>query len=86
MRVAADPSLKEGDEFKLVIYGQAGRAPLLLKARVLRNEGEAGCALCFHDVEPTISASLDEMVESLPQAGRDEAGVNVVVSEIIENV
>jgi hypothetical protein len=84
MRVAADDRLSEGDEFKLVIYGRAGCAPLLVKAVVARNEGPDGCALLFRNVGSSVGASLEEMVNSLPQLAHTERGPNVVLSEIIE--
>jgi hypothetical protein len=85
MRVAPDARLAEGDQFKLVIYGAAGRAPLLVKAVVARNDGPDGCALSFRDVGRSVAASLEEMVNSLPKFASAERAPNVVLSEIIED-
>ena len=85
MRVAPDARLKTGDEFKLIIYRRAGDTPLLVKAFVARNDGPAGCVLQFREVGPSVAASLEEMVGSLPHFPKAERGPNVVVSEIIED-
>lgn len=85
MRVAPDERLEKGDEFKLVIYGRAGRTPLLVKAVVARNDGPAGCVLQFREVGPSIAAALEEMVASLPRFAGGERAPNVVVSEVIED-
>lgn len=85
MRVAGDPRLQEGDDFKLVLYGRGGSAPLVLRAVVARDDGPDGCTLHFRDVGTTVAASLEEMMSSLPQLDRSGSGANVVVSEIIES-
>ena len=85
MRVAADARLSRGDEFKLVIYGSAGRTPLMVKAEVVRNDGPAGCALRFRDVGTSAAASLEEMVELLPQVAGAQVAPNLVVSEIVQD-
>jgi hypothetical protein len=66
MRVAPDADLGIGDEFKLVVYGPAASAPLLLRARVARDDGDAGCVLTFRDVPPETAAELDRWTEQLP--------------------
>ncbi len=80
MRVAPDSSLCVGDEFKLAIYGRAGHKPMLVKAIVARDDGDAGCVLHFRDLSPRAAANLERIVESLPSL----PGPNVVVSEIAE--
>ena len=85
MRVAPDCRLNPGDEFKVVIYGRASHAPLLLKAVVARNDGPAGCVLLFRDVPATLTAVLEQVVGSLPHFPAEERSPYVVVSEIIED-
>ena len=84
MRVAADARLEVGQEFKLVVYGNGVRAPLLIKAVVARNDGEDGCVLRFQDVSASAAAWLEETVGALPQLAGSPQGPNLVLSEIID--
>jgi hypothetical protein len=88
MRVASGADLIVGDELKLVVYGPAGTAPLLLRSEVSRDDGANGFVLRFRDVAPEVVAELDAWVQRLP--GRSDAepdapaAVHSVVSEIVE--
>jgi hypothetical protein len=86
MRVAPDSDLGVGDDFKLVVYGPAGAAPLLLRARVTRDDGSAGCVLSFRELPPETAAELQRWTELLPSpAGPDGASTGSIVSERVDD-
>ena len=88
MRVAPHADLIVGDELKLVVYGPAGSAPLLLRSQVARDDGADGFVLRFVDLAAEVVAELDAWVQRLP--GRVDtdpdarSSVHSVVSEIVE--
>jgi len=88
MRVAQNPDLIVGDEFKLVVYGPAGRPPLLLRASVARDDGADGCVLLFQDVPPESAIELAQWTAVLPKfeagAAPCEAPPHSIVSEVVE--
>jgi hypothetical protein len=87
MRVAAGADLIVGDELKLVIYGPAGRPPLLMRARVSRDDGADGCVLLFQDVPPESAVELAQWTAVLPNLGADGADArptHSIVSEVVE--
>ncbi|HVN38629.1 MAG TPA: PilZ domain-containing protein [Myxococcota bacterium] len=88
MRVAAGADLIVGDELKLIVYGPAGSAPLLLRSQVARDDGADGFVLRFVDLAPEVVAELDAWVQRLPGRGDAEpdapSALHSVVSEIVE--
>jgi len=90
MRVAPDPELLVGDELKLVIYGPAGAAPLLLRSVVSRDDGVDGFVLRFEGVAPEAAAELGAWTARLPLLVSDVAGesgaLHSIVSEVVEEV
>jgi hypothetical protein len=88
MRVAPDADLIVGDEFKLVIYGPAGRPPLLVRSKVSRDDGPDGFVLLFQDLAPEIVAELDAWTARLPNlapaAASESGATHSVVSEVVE--
>jgi hypothetical protein len=90
MRVAPDPELLVGDELKLVVYGPAGAAPLLLRSVVSRDDGADGFVLRFEDVAPEAAAELGAWTVRLPQLVGDAEGapgaLHSIVSEVVEEV
>lgn len=87
MRVAPDSSLWVGDELKLAVYGRAGRKPLLVKAVIARDDGDAGCVLQFRNLAAAAVAELEKIVAALPSLKGWSPGSrpNVVISEIVED-
>jgi hypothetical protein len=89
MRVAPDDQLAIGDELKLVIYGPAGRPPLLMRAKVSRIDGDRGCVLRFQDVPAEAAAELEQWTDLLPkvpESGKADApATHSVVSEVVED-
>jgi len=88
MRVAPNADLIVGDVLKLVIYGPAGRPPLVLRAVVFRDDGSDGCVLRFENLAPATVAELDEWTTRLPDLGastkRKAPAVHSIVSEVVE--
>lgn len=88
MRVAPDGDLIIGDELKLVVYGPAGNAPLLLRSVVLRDDGPEGCVLRFQDVPPEVVAEIDAWTARLPTlspgAQGEPCATHSIVSEVVE--
>jgi hypothetical protein len=87
MRVAPDASLIVGDVLKLVVYAIAGRPPLLLRALVLRDDGDDGFVLRFENLSPE-TAELAEWAKAHPNlagsAEREAPAVHSIVSEVVE--
>ena len=88
MRVAPNANLSVGDALKLVIYGPAGRPPLVIRAVVLRDDGDDGCVLHFENVAPKTAAELSEWMTLLPSFSASTPGaaktLNSIVSEVVE--
>jgi hypothetical protein len=88
MRVAPCANLKVGDALKLVIYGPAGRPPLVIRALVSRDDGDDGCVLQFENVAPKTVAELSEWMTLLPTFHGSTPGattaMNSIVSEVVE--
>ena len=70
MRVAPNADLIVGDVLKLVIYGPAGRPPLVLRAVVFRDDGSDGCVLRFENLAPATVAELDEWTRAASEPRR----------------
>jgi hypothetical protein len=85
MRVAPDSDLRVGAEFKLLVYGPAGRPPLLLRSRVLRDDADGGCVLGFQDVASEVAAELQQWTELLPNLAGSEGATSSVVSEMVDD-
>jgi hypothetical protein len=89
MRVAPGGDLIVGDELKLVVYGPAGSAPLLLRSTVLRDDGSDGCVLRFQNLTPEMVAELDSWTSRLPSLAPAPSGeggsTHSVVSEVVED-
>lgn len=84
MRVMRDPSLAVGDELKLALYGEDGIPPLMLQARVAREDGPF-LVLLFAELGGESKEQIERFMASSPvtsgEAGEDTA---LVVSEIVE--
>jgi hypothetical protein len=85
MRVDRAPNLEPGHVLQLAIHVTAGETPLVVRAEILRDDGERGFALRFCDLSAPAERYLAKMVGSLPvlEEGGDGGG-GLVVSEIIE--
>ena len=85
MRVDRAPNLEPGQILQLAIHVTAGETPLVVRAEIVRDDGERGFALRFCNLSTPAERYLAKMVGSLPvlEAG-DELGRGLVVSEIID--
>jgi hypothetical protein len=86
MRVDSHPSLSLHDELQLAIHVRAREDPLVVRARVTRDDGPRGLFLEFFDLPDSSRSYLEKMVDFLPilavRDGGDSAGI--VMSEILE--
>ncbi|MGI9591635.1 MAG: PilZ domain-containing protein [Myxococcota bacterium] len=88
MRVSPHPDVRLGDELTISVHVRAREKPLVLQARVARDEGENGLVLQWSELSADARHYLTRMVEFLPviatRQGTDE-GTGVVVSEILDH-
>jgi hypothetical protein len=88
MRLEPDTGLSVGDELKLALYGAKGTPPIVLRAKVMNDEGARGMGLRFIDVGEKMQARLAQLVgEStvLGRAGADgEERPKMVLTEILD--
>lgn len=86
MRVESHELIEVGDELRLALHVRARSEPLVVQARVERDDGEEGMMLGFHGLTEAAENYLRKMVTFLPilaARGGDE-GSGVIVSEILE--
>lgn len=87
MRVDFQAGLEEGAGLRLAIYGRMNDQPLLVRARVVRDDGACGMGLVFEDASSDVAARLEAMVASLPcveELDGEAEAMGSVVSEILE--
>jgi len=91
MRVQPNDSLVPGDEVKLAVHLRSRAEPLIVKARVARDDGETGLVLEFFELSEASEAYLRKMVNLLPiigvkaeSTGEDDGPAGLIVSEIVE--
>jgi hypothetical protein len=85
MRVDRAPNLQPGQVLQLAIHVSAGETPLVVRAEIVRDDGERGFALRFCDLSNSAERYLAKMVGALPvlEDGGGQ-GHGLVVSEIID--
>jgi hypothetical protein len=86
MRVDPHPGLGVGDELQLALHLGVRREPLVVRARVERDDGEQGFVLVFHDLDAADRRELEGMLELLPMVEMPDSGEatgGLVVSEIL---
>ena len=89
MRVEPNDSLVPGDDLLVAVHIGARSEPMVVNARVTRDDGEKGLVLSFYDISRECENYLNKMVGRLPDlANSDNAdgstNQNVIVSEIVE--
>lgn len=86
MRVAPGPALRVGEELRLALHDAGEPVPLVLRARVVRDEGERGHVLQFGSLDARERHYLERLLAGLPALSRPGArgGTGVVVSRILE--
>jgi hypothetical protein len=82
MRVDPSPLLGLGRDVRLAIHAGAGDEPLVVTAKVHRDEGEQGVVLRFHQLSESASHQLHAVIDQLPllEPSRDGGGI---VSKIL---
>jgi hypothetical protein len=88
MRVDPHPDVSVGDELQIALHVRAREKPLVVRARVTRDDGEQGLVLQFCDLSQSSQAYLRRMVNFLPiLALREdgEEGAGIIISEILEH-
>lgn len=85
MRVNPNPLLKVGADVRLAIHAGSREIPLVVTARVHRDDGERGVVLRFHELDREAAALLDSMLEELPvfEPGEPHSSSGMIVSEIL---
>ena len=88
MRVDPAPGVNVDDELRIALHVPDSPQPLVVSARITRDDGEAGMALQFVDLTDLARECLEGMIHSLPSIsepdGKDE-GAGVIVSEMVEH-
>jgi hypothetical protein len=85
MRVDPNDSLAVGDVFQIALHTSGRAEPLVVRARVQRDDGDEGLVLCFESASDSLGERINKMVKCLPLlAGSGEEDEGVVISEIIE--
>lgn len=89
MRVEPMPGLRVGQEVRLALHDGSRAFPLVVSARVVRDDGERGWVLRFSRLDEGGRRYLEGLLESLPtlaDPGADAAeGREIVVSEVLES-
>jgi hypothetical protein len=80
MRVAASAELRAGNRLQLLIYGSAGVLPVMVEAKVVRDDGDEGAGLSFDALDVESRKHLLEIVDSLDVL---DSPSGTVVSEIV---
>jgi len=86
MRVDPHPDLRVGAELRLALHLGVQPEPLLVRARVERDDGEDGLLLLFHALAPEDRTGLERALSLLPVVEMPDSGEEVsglVVSEIV---
>lgn len=89
MRVSPNDTLVPGDELLVAVHIRSRAEPLIVNARVTRDDGEKGLVLEFHDLSNESAEYLKKMVNLLPILGvknvsDDGEEDGLIISEIVE--
>lgn len=75
MRVDAAAGLEVGARLEVALYGAPREEPLMLHARVMRDDGPAGLALRFEDLDPATRERIAVILMRLPAIESTAGGV-----------
>jgi len=86
MRVDATEQVALGEDLTLALHVRARHEPVVVQARVSRDDGMDGLMLQFHQLSDESAAYLEKMVNFLPILAQREDGesAGVIVSEILK--
>lgn len=98
MRVGAVGAFQIGDDFRLALHGPGPTERLIVDASVVRDDGQAGFALAFRDVDDATKRRIEKLVACLPDvesleiedAGEmnesgDSSRMGAILSELISD-
>ena len=91
MRIEPHSSLdlEVGAMLRLAIYGVPREEPFIVRARVVRNDGDDGVGLRFEQIASGVAARLESLVANLPSVeslhGGETDALGSVVSRILES-
>jgi hypothetical protein len=84
MRVDPSPLLVVGQDVRLAIHFGNQEVPLVVTARVHRDDAERGVVLRFHGLDPDTARRLNEMLDTLPMLDPGATGsAGMIISEIV---
>jgi hypothetical protein len=86
MRIEPTPGLGVGDILRVALHVTSDGQPLVVSARVHRDDGAAGLALRFTGLNEAARLCLEEMLGTLPaivESNDSDTGAGVVVSEVV---
>lgn len=83
MRVKPTPGLAVGTELDLAVHVESRDKPLVVRARVHRDDGESGLVLRFHELDAEVRRYLNDMMDQLPVVDGGEDGGSFLVTEIL---
>ncbi|MDJ0786331.1 MAG: PilZ domain-containing protein [Myxococcota bacterium] len=81
MRVEPGPDLQVGEELEIAVHVRAGQVPLVLRAKVARDDGPRGLFLRFTSLDDSGRRFLQAMVAELPSLESQRG--SLVVSEVL---
>ncbi len=87
MRVEPHSEVSLGDDLQIALHLRAREEPLIVQARVARDDADDGLLLRFHDLSESAESYLRRMVNFLPIIAVSEGGeegAGIIVSEILE--
>jgi hypothetical protein len=88
MRIEPSSDLEVGTRLELAIYGAPREEPFIVRAMVVRNDGDEGVGLRFENIPSGVAARLESLVASLPSVeslqGTEADALGSVVSQILE--
>jgi PilZ domain-containing protein len=87
MRVDPHPDLRVGEQLRLALHLGVCPEPLVVRARVERDDGEGGLVLVFHELAEDARSELERVlsllpVVEMPDSGEETSGL--VVSQILD--
>lgn len=89
MRIEPHSGLAIGTKLRLAIYGEPREDPFIVRARVVRNDGDEGMGLRFEQIPSGVAARLESLVATLPSVeslhGGETDALGSVVSRILES-
>jgi hypothetical protein len=89
MRVDPHPELEPGKTLRMAIYAAPDQGPFVVRATVVRSDGEDGVGLCFDRLPGDVAVQIESLVAGLPSVeslrGGEADALGSVVSRILES-